>query len=156
MPYPRREPVARRREGFGGWLLVYMIALGALVLHEIQLSVGAIIIYADPSIAGLRTFVPLGALLFYEATNVVLVALAILAYSLMFRRRRAAIGANVVLNAMSVSFLVAWHFLGMKSQAGTVIDALPGLILLWYFIVSKRVRNTFAPALDGEDGPLAA
>jgi hypothetical protein len=118
--------------------------------------VGAIIIYADPSVAGLRTFVPLGALLFYEATNVVLAALTIVAYSLMFRRRRAAIAANIALNALSVSFLVAWHFLRMKSQAGTVIDALPALIGLWYFLVSKRVRNTFAPAIDSEDEPLAA
>ena len=156
MPYPRREPVARRREGFGGWLLVYMIALGSLLLHEIQLSVGAIIIYADPSIAGLRTFVPLGALLVYEATNIVLAALTIVAYSLMLRRRRAAIAANIALSALSVSFLVAWHFVGMKSQAGTVIDALPLLIGLWYFLVSKRVRNTFAPTVDGEDELLAA
>ena len=140
----------------GGWLLVYMIALGALLLHEIQLSVGAIIIYADPSIAGLRTFVPLGALLFYEATNVVLAVLTIVAYSLMLRRRRAAIAANISLSALSVSFLVAWHFVGMKSQAGTVIDALPLLIGLWYFLVSKRVRNTFAPTVDGEDELLAA
>jgi hypothetical protein len=133
-----------------------MIALGSLLLHEIQLSVGAIIIYADPSIAGLRTFVPLGALLVYEATNVVLAALTIVAYSLMLRRRRAAIAANISLSALSVSFLVAWHFVGMKSQAGTVIDALPLLIGLWYFLVSKRVRNTFAPTVDGEDELLAA
>jgi hypothetical protein len=44
----------------------------------------------------------------------------------------------------------------MKSQAGTVIDALPGLIGLWYFLVSKRVRKTFAPTTDGEGAPLAA
>ena len=156
MAYPRPEPVAKRPEGFGGWLLVYMIASGALLLHEIQLSVGAIIIYVDPSIAGLRTFVPLGSLLFYEATNVVLAALTVVAYSLMFRRRRAAIAANIALNTLSVSFLVPWHFLGMKSQAGTVIDALPGLIGLWYFLVSKRVRNTFALTIDGDDEPLAA
>jgi hypothetical protein len=133
-----------------------MIALGALLLHELQLSVGAIIIYADPSIDGLRTFVPLGALLLYEATNAVLVALTIVAYSLMFRRRRAAIAANITLNALSVSFLVAWHFLGMKSQAGTAIDALPGLILLCYFLLSKRVRNTFAFPINGESRPLVS
>jgi hypothetical protein len=143
-------------ERIGGWLLVYMIALGALLLHELQLSVGAIIIYADPSIDGLRTFVPLGALLFYEATNAVLVAITIVAYSLMFRRRRAAIAANIALNTLSVSFLVAWHFLGLKSQAGTAIDALPGLILLCYFLVSKRVRNTFALPIDGKSPPLVS
>jgi hypothetical protein len=143
----------KRPEGIRAWLLVYMVALGGLLLHEIQLSVGAIIIYADPSIAGLGTFLPLGALLFYEATNVGLAALTIVAYSLMFRRRHGAITANIALNTVSVSFLVAWHFLGMKSQAGTVIDAVPGLIGLWYFLVSKRVTNTFASTIDGEDEP---
>jgi hypothetical protein len=144
-----QRPGGKARQRIGGWLLVYIFALGALRLHEIQLSVGAIVIYADPSIAGLHTFVPLGALVFYEAANAVLVVLTIVAYVLMFRRRRAAITANVVLNALSVSFLVAWWFLGMKSQAGTVIDALPGLACLCYVLVSKRVRSTFCvPLID--------
>jgi hypothetical protein len=73
----------------------------------------------------------------------------------MFRRRRAAIAANIALNTLSVSFLVAWHFLGLKSQAGTVIDTVPVLILLWYFLVSRRVRNTFAPTIDKEE-PLGS
>jgi hypothetical protein len=53
------------------------------------------------------------------------------------------------------SLVVAWHFLGMTSQVGTIVDALPGLIGLSYFLVSKRVRNTFAPAIDEEDDALA-
>lgn len=123
--------------------MVYMIARIALLLHQIQLSVGAIIVYADPSVAGLRTFVPLGALLFYEATNWFLIALTVVAFRLMFRRRREAIAANITLNALFASSLVAWHFLGMKSSAGTVIDALPALVGIWYFLASRRVRNTF-------------
>jgi hypothetical protein len=33
--------------------------------------------------------------------------------------------------------------LGEKSHVGTVIDVLPGLVGLCYFLISKRVRNTF-------------
>jgi hypothetical protein len=39
--------------------------------------------------------------------------------ALMFRRRRAAIAANIALNALSVSFPVAWHFLWISARRKT-------------------------------------
>ena len=154
--HQRPRPVAMRPEGIGGWLLVYVIALVILLLHGIEHTVAVVIIYANPSLAGgLHTFVPLGSLLFYMVTNVVLAVSTIVVFFLMFRKRRAAIIANIVFNALSASLVVAWHFLGMTSQVGTIVDALPGLVGLSYFLVSKRVRNTFARAIDEEDDALA-
>jgi hypothetical protein len=128
--------------------VVYVLARGGFLVHELQLSIGAIVVYADPSIAGLDTFVPLGSLVLYEATNAVLVALAIVAFRLMLGRRRAAIQANIALNALSTLFLGAWWLLSMKSPAGMFIDGLPGLVGLWYFLTSRRVRNTFTEPQD--------
>jgi hypothetical protein len=93
--------------------------------------------------------------LFYVVTNVVLAVFTIVMFFLMFRKRREAIAANIVFNALSASLVVAWHFLGMTSQVGTIVDALPGLVGLSYFLVSKRVRNTFARAIDEEDDAFA-
>jgi hypothetical protein len=131
------------REGIRGWLLVYMIALAIQLVHGIGLTLAAIVIYSSPSIAGLHSFLPFGALLFYVFTNVVAASYAIVLLFLMFKRRRSAIANNIVLNVLSVSFLVSRHFLGEKSHVGTVIDVLPGLVGLCYFLISKRVRNTF-------------
>ncbi len=72
-----------------------------------------------------------------------LVVYAVVLYVLMFKRRKAAIAHNIAFNALSVLLLVAWHFVGEKSNIGTFVDALPNLVGLWYFLVSKRVRNTF-------------
>lgn len=38
--------------------------------------------------------------------------------------------------------LVVWQFLGLKSPAGSIIDATPAVFGLWYFLSSERVRNT--------------
>jgi hypothetical protein len=81
--------------------------------------------------------------LFYGITNVLLIIYAVVLYILMFRRRKAAISHNITFNALSVLLLVAWHFAGEKSKVGTFVDALPNLVSLWYFLASKRVRNTF-------------
>jgi hypothetical protein len=56
--------MAMAREGVRGWSLAYVIALALLFLHGIELTVAADIIFSDPSIAGLHSFVPLGSLLF--------------------------------------------------------------------------------------------
>ena len=48
----REEPPA-----IAGWLLLYMVALAFLVVHGIGLTIGAIVIYSNPSIAGLHTFI---------------------------------------------------------------------------------------------------
>ena len=130
-------------EGIGGWLLIYVIGRAGLLLHQLQLTVGAVVIYADPAIAGLRTFVPLSALLLYEATNWLLVGLTVVAFVLIRRRSRAAISVNLALSGLWLAALVGWQFLGLKSPAGSIIDATPALFGLWYFLTSRRVRNTF-------------
>jgi len=136
-----------KSEGIRGWLLVYMIALAIQLVHGIGLTIGAIIIYSDPSLAGLHTFIPLGALLFYVATNLIAASYAIVLFILMSKHRRSAIANNIVFNILTISFLVSWHILGEKSNVGSVIDVLPGLIGLGYFLASKRVRNTFTVGL---------
>jgi hypothetical protein len=143
--------VNREKEliGIRGWLLVYVVILGLLTVHAIGLTVASIIVYNKPTTAGLAaTVAPLNAfslnsVLFYGITNVLLIIYAVVLYILMFRRRKAAISHNITFNALSVLLLVAWHFAGEKSNVGTFVDALPNLVSLWYFLVSKRVRNTF-------------
>lgn len=67
---PRMRPAGTPApKGIGGWLLIYVIGRARLLLHQLQLTVGAILIYADPAVAGRRTFVPLSAFLLYEATT---------------------------------------------------------------------------------------
>jgi hypothetical protein len=107
------------------------------------------VIYADPAVAGRRTFVPLGPFLFYEATNWLLVGLTVLAFVLIRRKSPTAIAANLVLSAAWLVALVVWQFIGLKSPIGTIIDATPAILGLGYFLRSRRVRNTFARA----DGP---
>lgn len=132
--------------GISGWLLVYVIGRVGLLLHQLQLTVGALVIFADPAVAGLRTFVPLASLLIYEATNWLLVGLTVVALLLIRRKSRAAISVNLALSGLWLAALVIWQFLGLKSPAGTIIDATPALFGLWYFVVSRRVRNTFTQA----------
>jgi hypothetical protein len=145
---PPRMPAAGTRAptGIGGWLLIYVIGRAGLLLHQLQLTVGAIVIFADPAVAGLRTFVPLSAFLVYEAANWLLVGLTLLAFVLIRRRSRAAIWVNLALSGLWLAALVVWQFLGLKSPAGTIIDATPALLGLWYFVTSRRVRNTFTPS----------
>jgi Protein of unknown function (DUF2569) len=135
--------------GIRGWLLVYAVVLGLLTAHAIALTVASVIIYNKPATAGLATvapliaFSPLSSVLFYDTTNGLLIIYAAVLYIPMFRRRRAAIPHNIIFNVLSVLLLVTWHFAGEKSNIGTFVDALPNLVGLWYFLVSKRVRNTF-------------
>ena len=130
--------------GIGGWLLIYVIARMGLLLHQLQLTVGAIVVYLDPEVVGIRSFVPLSSLLLYEATNWLLVGLTVAALVSIRRRSRMAIAANVALSGLWLAALVVWQFLGLKSPVGTMIDATPALFGLWYFLTSTRVRNTFA------------
>ena len=141
---PRMPPAGTRApRGIGGWLLIYVIGRAGLPLHQLQLTVGAIVIFADPAVAGLRTLVPLSAFFLYEATNWLVVGLTVLAFVLTRRRSRAAIWVNLALSGLWLAALVVWQFLGLKSPAGTIIDATPALFGLWYFLTSRRVRNTF-------------
>ena len=126
-----------------GWLLVYVVVLAFITVHSMALTAASIIIYIKPSAAGVTSFAPLSALLFYDITNALLIIYAIVLFILMFRRKKAAIVHNIIFNAVSVLLLVGWHFAGQKSNVGTFVDALPSLVSLWYFLVSKRVRTTF-------------
>jgi hypothetical protein len=126
-----------------GWLLVYMIALAIFSLHALGLTIASLIINAHPSLVGMQSFIPLGALLFYVITNLIEVVYAIILFVLMFKKKRSAIINNIIFNVLSVVFLLSWHLIGEKSVIGTFVDALPGLIGVGYFLASKRVRNTF-------------
>ncbi|MGC9963481.1 MAG: DUF2569 family protein [Acidimicrobiales bacterium] len=145
--------------GLRGWLLVYMVGLAIQALHGLELTVGATVIFADPARAGLTSFVPLEALLFYVITNVVLAIYTALVLSLMIRRRRSAIVNSIVLNCLTVLFLTLWHLFGEKSPVGTIVDSLPGLIGIAYMLCSRRVSGTFicarggAPSLSSEQSP---
>jgi hypothetical protein len=134
----REEP-----QGIAGWLLVYVTVLAFLVVHGMGLTVAAIIIYSNPSIAGLHTFIPLGGLLYYVITNIAVVLYTVVLFVLMFRRHHSAIANNIAFNILSASIVVSWHLLGEKSPVGVVIDVLPYLVGLCYVLSSKRVRNTF-------------
>ncbi|WP_433203959.1 DUF2569 family protein [Dactylosporangium sp. CS-047395] len=131
--------------GIRGWLLLYVIALGVQAAHDLMLTVAAVIISARPSLAGLDSFVPLPSLVFYVASNLVLVLYTVVLYVLMFRRRRSAVVNNHIVNALAIVFLVCWHFLGMKSTLGTVVDSVPSLVGIGYVLTSRRVRQTFTP-----------
>jgi hypothetical protein len=126
-----------------GWLLLYLVALFVITAHALWLVIASIIIYANPSIAGLTSFVPLWSLLLYVITNLIVIVYAIVIYLLMRKQKKAAIAHNIVYNVVWVVFLVTWHFLGMKSPVGTVVDSVPNIIMLIYMVTSQRVKRTF-------------
>jgi Protein of unknown function (DUF2569) len=126
-----------------GWLLVYIAGLAVLLVHGAALTIGSIVIYAHPAAAGLDSFVPLGFLLLYVITNIILIVYAIFLFVLMARGRRSAIMHNIVFNLLSVAFLITWHVFGEKSNFGTLVDAVPSFVGAAYFMLSRRVRNTF-------------
>jgi hypothetical protein len=125
-----------------GWLVVYLVVLGGLAAHGLELTIASLIIGADPSLAGLSSFVPASALVFYVISDAVLILYTVLLFVLMFRRKRAAIAHNVVFNVLSVGFLVGWHVFHMKSTVGVAIDMVPNIVMAAYILASKRVRRT--------------
>jgi hypothetical protein len=139
----RGKSIRKEPPGIAGWLLVYLIVLAFLVVHGIGMTIGAIIIYSNPSISGLHTFIPLDALLYYVITNVAVALYTLVLFVLIFRRRHSAIANNIAFNILAASIVVSWHLLGEKSPVGTVIDVLPYLVGLCYVLSSKRVRTTF-------------
>ena len=126
-----------------GWLLLYVLGLAAQLAHGLALTIGSLVIYAKPSLAGLHSFIPLWALLIYVVSNLGLVAYGAALFVLMSRGRKAAIAHNILFNALSIAFLIVWFLLSAKSPIGTVVDALPGLAAIAYFSRSRRVRSTF-------------
>lgn len=132
-----------RLAGIRGWLLLYMVGLAAELAHSLALTIGSLVIYTKPSLAGLHSFIPLWALLIYVVSNLGLVAYGTWLFVLMSRERKAAIAHNILFNALSVAFLIVWFLLSAKSPIGTLVDSLPGLAAIAYFSRSRRVRNTF-------------
>jgi hypothetical protein len=137
--------------GIRGWLLLYMVGLAAELAHGLALTIGSLVIYAKPSLAGLHSFIPLWALLIYVVSNLGLLAYGVVLFVFMSRERKAAIANNILFNALSVAFLVIWFFLSAKSPIGTVVDSLPGLAAIAYFSRSRRVRNTFTNTATKND-----
>ncbi|MEU4242361.1 DUF2569 family protein [Actinoplanes sp. NPDC026619] len=125
-----------------GWLIVYLIVLAGLAAHGLELTIASLIISADPSLAGLESFVPLPALLFYVITNTLLILYAVLLFVLILRRRRSAIAHSVVYSALSVALLIGWHAFHMKSALGVAIDTIPSIFIVLYVLISKRVSQT--------------
>lgn len=124
------------------WLLVYMVALAAQLAHALFLTVGSLVIYTDPPLAGLDSFIPLWALLIYVGSNLALLAYGVALFRLLLTSQRSAIAHNILFNALSVTFLVTWFLLGAKSPIGTIIDSLPGITAIAYFSLSRRLRDT--------------
>jgi hypothetical protein len=132
-----------RLMGLRGWLLFYVVALAAELAHGLALTVGSLVIYAKPSLAGLHSFIPVWALLIYVVSNLGLVAYGVVLFALMAKGRRTAIAHNILFHVFSIAFLVIWFLLSAKSPTGTLVDSLPGLAAIAYFSRSRRVRNTF-------------
>jgi hypothetical protein len=129
--------------GIHGWLVLYVVGLAAELAHGLALTIGSLVIYTNPSLVSLHSFIPLWALLIYVITNFSLVGYGVVLFLLMSRKRKAAIAHSILFNALSIAFLVIWLFLSAKSPIGMVVDALPGLAAIAYVARSRRVRNTF-------------
>jgi hypothetical protein len=140
-----------RLVGIRGWLLLYMVGLAAELAHGLALTIGALVIYTRPSLAGLHSFIPLWALLIYVVSNLGLVAYGAWLFVLMSKGRKAAITHNILFNGLSIAFLVVWFLLSAKSPIGTIVDSLPGLVAIAYFSRSRRVRNTFTASATDHD-----
>jgi hypothetical protein len=113
------------------------------MVHGLALTIAAIVFYTHPSFAGSQPFVPLGGLLFYVVTNLILAVYTVILLVLIAKRRRAAIAHNIIFNLASIAFVVCWHVLGEKSVVGIFVDSLPALIGFLYISRSDRVRRTF-------------
>ena len=129
--------------GISGWLLVYVVGLAMELAHGLALTIGSVVIYSKPSLAGLNSFIPLWALLIYVISNLGLLAYGVALFVLMSRERKSAITHTIVFNALSIAFLLVWFSLSAKSPFGTIVDSLPGMLAIGYFVRSRRVRNTF-------------
>ena len=87
--------------------------------------------------------------MYYIISNVALLVYLIYLFILMKRRRRSAIIHNILFNLLSAVFLVTWHAIGEKSATGTIVDSIPSLVIVAYFLVSGRVRKTFVLDRNG-------
>lgn len=130
-----------------GFLVIYHLLLVIFAVHNTLLTVGSVLVYVQSSTTK-HSHVPLGSLVFYVLTNVVLILYVIYLFILMRRRRKSAIMHNIAFNILSVVFLVSWHVIGEKSATGMIVDSVPNLVIAAYFlmsgmVLSGRVRRTF-------------
>jgi hypothetical protein len=140
----------RPPQRIGGLLAVYVVVVGIGFLHGLGLTVASVIINANPSHAGLSAPLPWGYVAFYLVGNVILAAYAVVLVRLIAKKRKSAIAHNAVYGILTIIFLAAWHFLGMKSLVGTVVDSLPGVVGILYFALSARVKETLVGRVDGD------
>src|SRR5579872_2306541 len=92
---PVEATMTNSRIGLRGWLLAYMVGLTFQAVHNLGLTVGAIVIYAHPALGGMTTHKSIWDLLFYILTNLAIVTYTAVVLLLMIRRRKAAIMHNV-------------------------------------------------------------
>lgn len=135
----------------GGLLFVYHILLIIFAVHNSVLTVGSMVVFAHSSATGHSHVAP-AALVFYVITNLVLILYVLYLFRLKARRRRSAIINNIAFNILSVVFLVSWHAIGEKSTTGTIVDSVPNLVIVAYFLLSGRVRRTFVVGRTGPYG----
>lgn len=126
----------------GGLLAVYLVILAILILHGLVLTVAAVIVNANPSLGGLSEPVPWSYIAFYIVTNAILAVYTVVVMRLIVTKRRSAVTHNAIWAILTVAFLVAWHFLGMKSLVGVFADSAPGLLGVLYLALSPRVKET--------------
>jgi hypothetical protein len=131
-----------------GLLLVYFTALTIFFVHNSFLIAGSIVVYGHSSATGSH-HVPPGSLVYYIISNVALLVYVIYLFILMKRRRRSAIIHNLIFNMLSAVFLVTWHAIGEKSTTGMLVDSIPNLVIVVYFLLSRRVRKTFIIDCNG-------
>jgi hypothetical protein len=135
---------SRPPQRIGGLLAVYLVVLGIGFLHGLGLTAAAVIINANPSHAGLSAPLPWGYIAIYVVSNVILAAYVVVLMRLIVTKRKSAIVHNAVYAILTIIFLVVWHFLGMKSLMGVVVDSVPGVVGILYLGLSARVKGTLA------------
>jgi hypothetical protein len=126
----------------GGLLAVYLVMLAILVLHGLGLTVAAVVVNGNPSLADLSEPLPWSYIVLYIVTNVILAAYTLAVMKLIVTKRRSAVFHNAIWAILTVVFLVIWHLLGMKSLLGTFVDSVPGLAGILYLARSRRVGQT--------------
>jgi hypothetical protein len=131
----------------GGLLTGYVVLLVLLLIHGIGLTIATLVIDANPALVGMTNLGPESHIVFYVVTNCLLAVYTLVLLWLICTKRRAAIAHNYLYCALSISCLVAWNLLGMKSPIGTVIDSLPGVVGIVYFAKSTQVKHTLRRSL---------
>jgi hypothetical protein len=141
---PPKAEEDQKLVGIRGWLLAYLVLLIYLLLHGLVLTLASIILYSVPSLGAQEHFTaPLGFVMLYVMTNLILIIYGVVVCASMLERKRQAVLHNCVWNALSILFLLTWHVAAEKSNIGTFVDALPSVVGIGYILLSRRVKATF-------------